>query len=117
MFQYAAGRRLAFVKEVPLKLHIVPGEKVATPRPYNLHAFNILEEWATPDEVEQLKGKHVATGPFARLVSRVSSPARHVSAFVAERHFQFDPQIGTSPEMSILKATGRARSTSGIAGT
>jgi hypothetical protein len=93
MFQYAAGRRLAFVKDVPLKLHIVPGENVATPRPYNLHAFNILEEWATPDEIERLTGQRVATGLFARLVSRMSPLPRHLSSFVAERHFQFDPKI------------------------
>ena len=93
MFQYAAGRRLAFVKDVPLKLHIVPGENVATPRPYNLHAFNILEEWATPDEIERLTGQRVATGLFARLVFRMSPLPRHFSSFVAERHFQFDPKI------------------------
>jgi Glycosyl transferase family 11 len=93
MFQYAAGRRLAFVRDVPLKLHIVPGENVATPRPYNLHAFDILGEWATPDEIERLKGQPVATGLFVRLLSRLSPPPARVSSFVVERHFQFDPEI------------------------
>jgi hypothetical protein len=103
MFQYAAGRRLAFFNNVPLKLDIVSDRNVATPRPYNLHVFNILEEWATPDEITRLKGQPARTCLLARLISRISSQPRHVSSFVVERHFQFDPEILNLPGNAYLE--------------
>ncbi len=93
MFQYAAGRRLAFVKNVPLKLRIVNDRNVTTPRPYNLHIFDIQEKWAATDEIERLKGERVSPGLFAGLLSRLGHRPGRARSFVIEKHFQFDPEI------------------------
>jgi hypothetical protein len=68
MFQYAAARRVALAHEVPLKLDISwfarwPG------RAYALHALNIQEAFATPDELRQITGP--ATRGIGRFVFRL----------------------------------------------
>src|SRR3989442_2095943 len=55
MFQYAAARRLALAHNVPLKLDISWFAHAAD-RTYALHALNIQEAFATPEEVGELRG-------------------------------------------------------------
>src|SRR6266567_3869943 len=64
MFQYAAARRLALAHNVPLKLDISWFGHAAD-RAYALHALNIQEAFATPEEVGELRG------PSTRGIPRV----------------------------------------------
>jgi len=64
MFQYAAARRLALARQVPLKLDV--SEFARSPdRVYALGALNIQEAFATPEELREV------TGPSARGVRRL----------------------------------------------
>jgi len=63
MFQYAAARRIALVHNVPLKLDISWFAR-RRDRAYGLHALNIKEALATPDELGQI------TGPSTRGIGR-----------------------------------------------
>src|SRR2546426_1743424 len=63
MFQYAAARRIALVHNVPLKLDISWFAR-RRDRAYALHALNIKEALATPDELGQI------TGPSTRGIGR-----------------------------------------------
>src|SRR5689334_15187794 len=63
MFQYAAARRMALVHDVPLKLDISWFARWPD-RAYALHALNIQEVFATPDELRQI------TGPSTRGIGR-----------------------------------------------
>ncbi len=55
MFQYAAARRIALAHNVPLKLDVswFAGQP---DRAYGLHALNIQEAFATPEELRQITG-------------------------------------------------------------
>src|SRR5207245_9421471 len=64
MFQYAAARRLALAHNVPLKLDISWFGHAAD-LAYALHALNIQEAFATPEEVGELRG------PSTRGIPRV----------------------------------------------
>ena len=64
MFQYAAARRLALAHDVPLKLDISWFAHAAD-RAYALHALNIQEAFATPEEVGEIRG------PSTRGIPRV----------------------------------------------
>src|SRR5437899_5202116 len=55
MFQYAAARRLALAHHVPLKLDLSWFAHSAD-RAYALHALNIEEAFATPEEVGEIRG-------------------------------------------------------------
>ncbi len=70
MFQYAAGRRLAHLLGMDLKLDISGFEKDPL-RNYALGAFNIVEHFASPDEVLSLSSEKL--GMIARLTKRVLS--------------------------------------------
>jgi Glycosyl transferase family 11 len=64
MFQYAAARRMALTRQVPLKLDI--SEFARSPdRVYALGALSIQEAFATPEELREI------TGPRARGVRRL----------------------------------------------
>lgn len=88
MFQYAAARRLSYVSRVPLKLDLgwfrtaSPG---TTPRQYALHPFNIVEQFASDEEVRRF-----ASGcrPLWALFSRFM-PVR--GRYLKEKHYHFDP--------------------------
>jgi hypothetical protein len=68
MFQYAAGRRLALVQNVPLKLDVAWFARWPS-RAYALHALNIAEAFATPEELREIAGPE--RGAMGRLVFRL----------------------------------------------
>lgn len=55
MFRYAAGRRLALHLGVEFKICKVWFDKYPEPDPYQLDVFNIYENFATAEEVEEIK--------------------------------------------------------------
>src|SRR6266511_338564 len=68
MFQYAAGRRLALAHDVPLELDVSWFDR-SPDRAYGLHALNISEAFATPDELREIRGS--ATNALGRLAFRL----------------------------------------------
>lgn len=92
MFEYAAARRLAHVHNATLKIDLGWFEncQAASPRPYELHVFDITESFASKEEISGLVP--AAGSKWRRLVPRFS-PARRPGMFVVEKHFHFDPEI------------------------
>ncbi|MBN2313951.1 MAG: glycosyltransferase, partial [Sedimentisphaerales bacterium] len=69
LFQYAMARRMAVDSQSLLKLDATTGfENDFYQRRYNLHHFDIVENFATPEEIA-------------------------ASRYIKERHFHFDPDI------------------------
>lgn len=87
MFQYAAGRRLAHVLGVGLKLDLT-WFGLQSSRCYDLGNFNIQEDFATPADVEALVVRKRS------FVDRVLfRPPGSAPAHIREKHFHFDPDI------------------------
>lgn len=97
MFQYAIGRNLAFKNNAELKFDICDLQKkplVGTPRKYNLHCFNIAENFATKEEIKEIKNK--ANGFFLRLKKLfLNKPIQYTnSSVISEKeNFVFDEEI------------------------
>lgn len=92
LFQYAAGRRLAHVLEVELKLDIAGFEddRIPTPRRYSLGNFNIQENFASAEEAAALSS--LKRGIVERVLAKVlHKRPTHIS----QKHFYFDPAILT----------------------
>lgn len=97
MFQYAAGRRLASIHGVPLKLDISAFETYKLHK-YGLGSFNIAGEFASPREISGFRYSPTLAGKAAVLFSRLFGPARAV-AHIREKHFHFDPAVlGAGPD-------------------
>jgi hypothetical protein len=96
MFQYAAGRRLAYVLDSQLKLHI-SSFRHDNLRNYELSLFDIKESIATDDEALSLTaGKQ---GILKRLVARaLGKTLEPAPTHIQERHFHFDPEVLTLPD-------------------
>ena len=71
-FQYAAGRYLAEIHHAEFKIDISEFKNYI-PHAFSLNHFNIVEKFATPEEIA-------------------------VSRYVKERHFHFDPEILHLPD-------------------
>jgi len=93
LFHYALARRLSILHNVPLKLDISQFE-TCKPRKYSLSAFNIIEDFATQDDIARIKGKGFAI--FKRLMDALLP--YHKRSFICERSFGFDPNILKSPK-------------------
>jgi hypothetical protein len=97
MFQYAMGRALAHRNEVSLKLDI-SSYRVDSKRNYHLGFFNIIEEFASKQDIQHL------TCPCNNLLALIFSRIRmrftpyRLRSLLKERTFSFDP--------AILNATG-----------
>ena len=96
MFQYSAGRRLAYVHSTELKLDISWFE-IYKLRKYALGAFNIQENFATLEEIEALK---VIKHGFAdRLIANVMGRKTGTAPpYIREKHPSFDPEILSLPD-------------------
>lgn len=90
LFQYAAGRRIAYFHDVPLKFDISWFERVKS-RKYSLSHFNIIEDIASSDDITRLKGK-TGIGKFISRFFEVGRPYYERSA-VREQFLHFDPNI------------------------
>lgn len=93
LFQYALARRLSLLHDVPLKLDISQFE-TCKPRRYGLNAFNIIEDYATEDDIVRIKGKGFAS--FRRLKDKLLPYYKR--SYVYEHSFCFDPNILKSPK-------------------
>lgn len=97
MFQYATGRRLACLHNVPLKLDLswfrknLPG---VTPRSYSLGHFPIHAVPATDHEIAQL---YVPQPGRIRSFINTISP-RYTKTHIRARNFHFDPTILCLPD-------------------
>ncbi len=106
MFQYAAARRLAYVLNTSIRLDVSwfnNIENIDTSRRYELHVFNIKEDFALPEEVEDFK--RVKKGAFFRALKKLTntvSASTH-STWIRERHFHFDPAILKLPDNVYLE--------------
>lgn len=87
LFQYALGRRLAIKNNVPLKLDIAGFETYKLHK-YALFNYNIVEEFATPEEVARLKQSHEWEDPNLPYYRR---------SVVKEAAFPYAPEIMEAP--------------------
>ena len=89
LFQYATARRVAHINNVPLKLDVSGFESYKLHR-YSLKHFNILEEFASSDEIARFNGRG--------LVCHISLWVQKLLPYyrrrlVVERYFNFDAKI------------------------
>lgn len=93
LFQYAAGRRLSIMLDVTLKLdkdtYYVNQIRRDTQRVYELGNLNIVEDFATPQEIKRLCG---GTGRPLRKIKQVFGLAS-MKTYVQEKDFSFNSDI------------------------
>ncbi len=85
LFQYAAARRIAVKNGWPIKLD-VSGFDAYKRRPYTLSQFRIVEDFASAEDLRQLK-----RSPFGLLIQRLVPSVRQTH--IRERHFHYDPRL------------------------
>jgi hypothetical protein len=90
LFQYAAARRIAHINNTQLKIDISPFANYNL-HSYSLNAFNIIEEFASIDEVKKLQYPSGIIGKWQRLVA--SSYPYYLRKNIEEKFFHFDPNI------------------------
>ncbi len=93
MFQYAAGRRVSYVRNTELKLDITSYKNQVgiTPRKYALHVFNIQENFASESEIRKFKKNSSILKFFEK------------NTYVKEKHFHFNPSILNTGDNSYLE--------------
>jgi hypothetical protein len=96
MFQYAAARYLAEKHSTVLKLDLSSFE-LNKRRKYSLHCFNIQENIATQNEVDDLLKKSQKKGK--NLIKKIlgRSATQTNTGLLQERYFHFDPYILEAP--------------------
>ncbi len=92
MFQYAAGRRLAHVLRVELKLDITEFGNY-TLRTYSLGDYSIQENFASAEEIAALRLSK--RGMVERILAKVLHKR---STHIREKHFHFEPEILNLPD-------------------
>lgn len=91
LFQYATGRRLSQMHNVPLRLDITAFEKNKT-RKYELDALKITAGIADPAEIFKLRSRWCTRrSPIIRMARLLFTVPR--LQYVHEKHFHFDPGI------------------------
>jgi len=95
MFQYAAARRIAYVNNTQLRLDLNWFNEVGlwTNRKYELEAFNVVGEIATPSDILALKTRK--QNPLSRrLPNFLKKIVFHTNqTHIIEKYFSFDPAI------------------------
>ena len=98
LFQYAAGRRLAYAQGVELKLDIsnLSNSTYRTIRHYELAPFRIKQSFATAKELEKFRPPQSMMSRMLNRVARrkMQSPV----SYIREAHFHFDPLILELPD-------------------
>jgi hypothetical protein len=91
MFQYAAGRRLAYSLDVELKLDLT-WFKQPDRRPYGLGAFNIMERMASPEDIRHLT---LGRAAFLQMAMRkfLGFKFQPPKSYIKEESFSFDSSI------------------------
>jgi hypothetical protein len=90
LFQYALGRTIAHKKNTSLKIDITPFKTYKLHK-YALNNFNVIENFATEEEIRPLKypgGLRYWTSKLTQ-----SSKLYYNQSFVKELDFTFDPNI------------------------
>ncbi len=95
LFQYALGRTLAASRATTLKFDISGYESYKL-HEYALHHFNILESFATRDEIRRLRGGGWIAGRLPRRLQKLN-PFRKGS-YMLERNFSFDAGVLDAPD-------------------
>ena len=91
LFQYAFCRSLAISRQTELKLDVADF-KLSANREYSLKHFNIIEEFATPEELSMIYD-HGKKG-WRMLSQKINFLTKHIDERITlakERHFHFDP--------------------------
>lgn len=103
MFQYAAGRSLAFHHNTDLKLDISHfTSKGITPRRYSLRSFAVKEIFATKQDLLRVRMPSSTVHNF--FVSAYCTMVGHPQImYKKERHFQFDPDFFSTSDNSYLE--------------
>ena len=100
-FMYAAGKRLAQKHNTLLKLDISGYSYVEPSLEYNkykLKHFNIIEDIATREEIENIRGRNSRLNKaLGKYLPKRMLPAMKVS-YVRERKMQFDSDILNLPD-------------------
>lgn len=91
MFQYAVGRRLSNIREVPLKLDLTEF-KTYPLRTFRLDHFNIHAEIATAEEIVSFKPPNKG---LSRLISNFHERMKpyYQRRYIKERYFHYDANI------------------------
>lgn len=89
LFQYALGRHLAHIHETELKLDVA-GFETYKLHSYSLDKFNIVENFATKEEIKKFIKYRKKNGRIWFLYNRLIADE---SMYVQERQFNFDPRV------------------------
>lgn len=92
LFQYSLGRNLAEKYDTDLKLDISEFGAYKLHK-YALSAFNIIEDFATPEEIESLTVEEYA--PVVKYIRKKmgKSLKKRAKSYKEEQHFYFAPQV------------------------
>lgn len=92
MFQYAAARRIAYMNNTLLKFDITCFKNYKN-RKYDLGCFNIIEDFASPEDIIRLRGPSIRS--IRRLVFKFIERYKPYNKrqYIREKHFHFDPDI------------------------
>jgi len=99
LFQYAAGRRLAYLHQTSLKLDITSFETDTRGREYSLSHFCIQQVFATAEEIAKITG--ISKKGLARKASRLGQKLKpyYRRSIFSEPHLKpFDPNILKTPK-------------------
>ncbi len=94
MFQYATARKIAYINNAILKLDISCINNYEN-RDYNLGCFNIIENFATLEEVNYLVKSKRKSGKTLKRIHRLFEKVKPYSKkqYIKEKYFHFDPCI------------------------
>jgi len=95
MFQYAVGRRIAYINNTSLKIDITGYENQLgiTKRTYLLHVFNAKEDFANSEEIDKLKKSNkIFINKYFLKFTKQKIPYYNQS-YIQEKHYHFDKSI------------------------
>lgn len=92
MFQYAAGRAVAHRSNMPLKLDITYFETFKL-RSYQLGCFNILEDFASTEDIERFKLHRRQAVAFVYYKIRAKLLPWYRQKLIKQQGFSYDPDI------------------------
>jgi len=99
MFQYAAGRRLAHIRNTHLKIDLSWFDSITaidTKRHYALNCFTINETFAAANDIKNLANRDKLT--FQNIISKaLKKLLESKGSHIKEKYFHFDPNILSLP--------------------